>query len=453
MYPTSTTSEKLKLFIHVMLPILATQIGMYGMNMFDTMMSGRAGAKELAGVAIGSSIWLPVFTGLGGVMMAMTPILSQHIGAGEKDKVPFKVLQGVYLSIALSVLVLIAGAAILNPVLEIMSLETDVQFIAKHYLIGMAFGIPALFFQQALRGFIDSLGQTRVTMIVTLLALPVNVAMNYLLIFGKFGFPELGGIGAGYASAVTYWFILGIAMYYTIKVKPFRSFRIFRLRQRVSFTAWKEILLIGLPIGCTIFFETSIFAAITLLMSEFSTEVIAAHQAAINFASLLYMLPLSIAFALTIVVGFEAGAERIQHAKQYARLGMLTAFGLGVIASVLIYFLRSPVTVLYTSNEEVAEWMRVFLIYAIFFQMSDAVATPIQGVLRGYKDVNVPFLYAFVSFWIIGLPLGYGLASFTDFGPLGYWIGIITALAAVASTLYFRLRKVQADALKSSAYG
>ncbi len=224
---------------------------------------------------------------------------------------------------------------------------------------------------------------------------------------------------------------------------PFQEYRIFRTSYRVLPGIWKEILFIGLPIGCTIFFETSIFAAVTLLMSEFSTAVIAAHQAALNFASLLYMLPLSIAFALTIVVGHEVGAGRYSHARAYAKLGMLTALTMGVAASIIIYATRGPVIFLYTTDGTVAEWMNVFLIYAIFFQLSDAIATPIQGILRGHKDVNVPFLYAFIAFWIIGLPLGIVLARFSALGPFGYWVGLIAALAVIASTLAVRLRNIQ----------
>lgn len=443
MYETTSTREKFRLFIFIMMPILITQFGLFGMNLVDTMMSGRAGASELAGVAIGSSIWLPVSTGIMGIMMALPPILSQHIGAKEEDVVSMKVIQGAYLAVALSLVILAAGALTLNPIIGLMELEPQVAHVARHYLIGLSFGILPLFIQQALRGFIDSLGHTRVTMVITLLALPVNVVLNYVLIFGHFGFPELGGIGAGYASAVTYWFILFITIYFVAKVTPFREYRIFRTSYRVLPGIWKEILFIGLPIGCTIFFETSIFAAVTLLMSEFSTAVIAAHQAALNFASLLYMLPLSIAFALTIVVGHEVGAGRYSHARSYAKLGMLTALAMGVAASIIIYATRGPVIFLYTTDSTVAEWMNVFLIYAIFFQLSDAIATPIQGILRGHKDVNIPFLYAFIAFWIIGLPLGIVLARFSALGPFGYWVGLIAALAVIASTLAVRLRNIQ----------
>ncbi len=427
----------------VMWPILVTQIGMYAMNFIDTTMSGHAGANDLAGVAIGSSLWVPILTGITGILLALTPILSQKIGADQSDDAGYYVIQGIYLAVAISIAVVIFGFFFLDPILSLMSLTPEVAHIAKHYLIGLALGIIPLFIYTVFRCFIDSLGQTRVTMFITLLALPINFVFNYALIFGHFGFPKLGGIGAGYASAVTYWFILGVTIYFTKNVRPFVQFQLFQTFYKMKLITWKEILVLGLPIGMTIFFETSIFSAVTLFMSQFSTEIIAAHQAAINFASVLYMIPLSIAFTLTIAVGYEVGAKRLKDVKQYSLIGMMISILMGLFACVFIYVLRAPAAGLYTVDPDVAELIQHFLIYAIFFQLSDAVNTPIQGILRGYKDVNIPFFMAFISFWIIGLPFGFLSANYTALGPFGYWLGLIVALGVCASFLAWRLFVVQ----------
>ncbi|QKS70559.1 MATE family efflux transporter [Paenalkalicoccus suaedae] len=443
MFETSSKLEKLKLFAIVMWPILVTQVGLYMMNFIDTTMSGQAGAEDLAGVAIGSSLWVPILTGITGILLALTPILAQKIGAQKTEDISFYLMQGMTLALFISALVFIAGLLFLEPILAFMSLEENVAYIAKHYLIGLAVGMIPLFVYNVLRGFIDSLGQTKTNMFITLLALPVNALFNYLLIFGAFGFPELGGIGAGYATAITYWFIFIVTILVIHRVPPFSIYRVFREKIRISFGAWKEILLLGTPIGLTIFFETSIFSAVTLLMSQFSTEIIAAHQAAINFASLLYMVPISFAFTLTIAVGYEVGAKRMVDAKQYTNIGILLSIATGLIACVIIYVTRGPVATLYTNDPSVAYLIQQFLLYAIFFQLSDAINTPIQGVLRGYKDVNVPFIMALVSFWIIGLPLGYVLATYTQLGPYGYWVGLIAGLAVCATFLYVRLGIIQ----------
>ncbi|TKD71426.1 MATE family efflux transporter [Pseudalkalibacillus hwajinpoensis] len=443
MYPTQSVREKIKLLFIILYPILITQVGLYSMNFVDTIMSGRAGANDLAGVAIGSSLWVPVFTGLSGILLAITPIVSQYIGAKQQDRVSFSVLQGIYLSVVLSILILVAGSLILNPVLQLMDLNDSVRRIAKEYLIGLSYGIIPLFIYSVLRSFIDALGETRTTMLITLTSLPINVFFNYVLIFGKFGFPELGGVGAGYASAITYWFILFISLLVVLKVRPFRSYAIFKKLHAISLSDWKEQLKIGVPIGFSIFFEVSIFAAVTLLMSMYTTETIAAHQAAINFASLLYMIPLSISMALTIAVGFEVGGGRFHDAKQYSYLGIVVAVGMALLSALCLFIFNDAVASWYTSNQTVFDLIKVFLIYAIFFQLSDAIAAPIQGALRGYKDVNVTLVMSLISYWIIGLPSGFLLAKYTVFGPYGYWVGLSTGLFVAAVTLFIRLRYVQ----------
>ncbi|WP_226657976.1 MATE family efflux transporter [Pseudalkalibacillus hwajinpoensis] len=443
MYPTHSLKEKIKLLIVILYPILITQVGLYSMNFVDTIMSGRAGANDLAGVAIGSSLWVPVFTGLSGILLAITPIVSHYIGAKQEERVSFSVLQGIYLSIALSISILVVGSFILDPILNTMDLQENVAQIAKEYLIGLSFGIIPLFIYSVLRSFFDALGETRTTMLVTLTSLPINVFFNYVLIFGKWGFPKLGGVGAGYASAITYWFILLIALLVVIKVRPFSAYGVFKRFYPVSFSTWKEQLKIGVPIGFSIFFEVSIFAAVTLLMSMYSTETIAAHQAAINFASLLYMIPLSISMALTIAIGFEVGARRLLDAKHYSYMGIAFAVGMALFSALCLFLFNDAVASWYTSNQNVFDLIKVFLIYAIFFQLSDAVAAPIQGALRGYKDVNVTLVMSLISYWVIGLPSGFILAKYTAFGPYGYWVGLSTGLFVAAITLFLRLRYVQ----------
>lgn len=435
--------EKLVYFSSILFPILVTQLGLFAMNFFDTTMSGKVHPNDLAGVAIGSSLWVPVYTGLSGILLSVTPIVAQLVGAKKAKDVPYMVVQGLYVSIVVSLIIILLGFFALDPILSNMGLEKEVEQIAKWYLITLSFGILPLFLYSVLRCFIDALGFTRVTMFITLTSLPINFIFNYLFIFGKFGFPKLGGIGAGVASAITYWCITAIAIFIIIKQSPFKEYYIFKTLYTISLKAWSEILRIGVPIGLSIFFETSIFAAVTLLMSQYNTITIASHQAAINFASFLYMIPLSISLALTIVVGHEVGAKRLKGAKQYSYLGIGMALFLSVISAALIYFFRPEVASIYTSDDAVLKLTQDFLIYAIFFQLSDAIAAPIQGALRGYKDVNVTFIMALVSYWIVGLPIGYYLANYTPLEAFGYWIGLISGLAAGAIGLSTRLFVIQ----------
>ncbi|APC47388.1 MATE family efflux transporter [Virgibacillus halodenitrificans] len=443
MYVTSSLKEKLKLFTVILIPILITQVSMYMMNIFDTVMSGRASAEDLAGVAIGSSLWVPIFTGVNGILLAITPIIAHLTGAHSNKEISNKVQQGIYLSVALSIVVFIIGAFALNPVLEIMDLEPKVRHIAKYYLIALGSGLIPLFIFNTLRCFIDALGQTRISMVIILISLPLNLLFNYVFIFGKFGVPAFGGIGAGIATSITYWLVCIIALGVVYRVAPFRQFHVFSNWIKPSIQAWREQLKIGVPIGVAMFFETSIFSAVTLLMSVYSTYTIAAHQAAINFASLLYMIPLSVGMALTIAIGFELGGQRLKDARIYGYIGISGGLFIALFAGAVLYVTRDWVAEMYNSNPEVIELTKHFINYAIFFQLADAFGAPIQGALRGYKDVNVTLILALISYWIIGLPVGWILANYTSLEPFGYWVGIIVGLSCGAIALLARLFHIQ----------
>ncbi|AIQ63532.1 multidrug transporter MatE [Paenibacillus stellifer] len=443
MKSASSLSQKIIQFLHIFFPIFVSQIALSAITFFDTNMSGRFGTADLAGVAIGTSLWVPVQTGLNGILIGLTPIVSQLLGKNRESDVAPKVMQGIWLSLAVSVIVLVGGALALRPVLDFMNLEPDVRSIAFRFLTAISFGVVPLFAYTVLRSFIDATGQTRVSMFITLIALPVNVGLNALLIFGYWGFPQLGGVGAGIASAITYWVIFAVALLFVYWAEPFKSLQVLRRFHVPSLSAFKEQLKIGVPIGFSIFFETAVFSAVTLLMSRFDTVTIAAHQAAINFASTLYMIPLSICMSLTILVGFEAGSGRLKDARQYGVLGIGCAAAMSLVTALVLLFAGKHVAGLYSTDPKVISLIKQFLIYAIFFQISDAIATPTQGVLRGYKDVNPAFIICFVAYWILGLPIGYVLAEHTSMGAFGYWIGLITGLAIGAVLLLGRLVRVQ----------
>jgi len=443
MKQTFTTSQKIRQLLVILLPILITQIALFSMSFFDTTMSGHASPVDLAGVAIGVSIWTPINTGLTGILLAVTPIVAQMLGAKRKEQIPEKIIQAIYLAVIIAISIIVIGIFTLSPILNLMSLEPDVHDIAHRFLVAISIGIVPLFIYTVLRCFIDAHGYTRITMFITLMTLPINIILNYLLIFGKFGFPKLGGVGSGYASAVTYWIILLITVFFIWRKQPFAELRVFSRLYRISIRAWKEILKIGVPIGFAIFFETAVFAAVTLLMSQFNTTTIAAHQAANNFASFLYMVPMSISMGLTILVGYEVGAKRLKDAKIYSYLGICLAILLALLCGIGLLVFTKEIAGFYTTDAAVLALAQQFLIYALFFQLSDAIAAPIQGALRGYKDVNSSFIMAFVSYWIISLPLGYYLANYTDLQAFGYWIGLNSGLAAGAIFLLIRLITLQ----------
>lgn len=443
MIHANTIQQKIRQLFAILLPILVTQLTMFLMGFFDTVMSGNYRSDDLAGVAIGSSLWVPVSTGLNGILLAITPIVAQLIGGNQREKISFYVVQALYLAILIGFIVIVIGSFVVPPVLHYMNLESSVHTVAKGYLFSIAFGVIPYFLYTVVRAFIDAHGYTRITMVISILAVPINVGLNYLLIYGKLGFPQLGGIGAGVATAVTYWIIIGISMIFITILEPFKTYAIFRSIGKISLSAWKEFVKLGIPMGFSIFFESGVFAFVTLLMSPFGKTMVAAHSSAMNFASFIYNIPISFSLALTILISFEVGARRYRDAKQYSYLGVGISVLIAVFTAIFLVFNRAWVAGIYTNEADVMLIAQQFLVYAIFFQFSDAIATPIQGILRGYKDVNVPFIFSFIAFWIIGLPLGYVLSHFTSLGAFGYWVGLISGLAFGAISLSIRLVLIQ----------
>ncbi|EPE62093.1 MATE efflux family protein [Exiguobacterium sp. S17] len=439
MYQTHSLNEKIKLFFTIFFPILVTQVSFYLISFFDTVMSGRAGAVDLAGVGVGSSLWMPVYTGLSGILLAVAPIVAQALGARNIQHIQRTLYQGVYLAIGLSIATLVLGAFLVPAAVDGMGLSEEGKRIAKGYLLALGFGVLPMFLFNVLRTLMDSLGKTRISMLLILLGLPINVGLNYIFIFGKLGLPAYGGIGAGIASAITYWLLFFMAFAFVRSGKPFLEYRFLRAPDRLAWPRQKELLKLGTPIGLAIFAEVSIFAAVTLLLSEYGDNIVAAHQAAINFASFVYMLPLSASSALTIVVGYELGARRLQDAVRYAKIGIVLCLAVSSFSGALLFWQNERVAAIYTNDAAVVELATHFMIFAVFFQLSDAVAAPIQGILRGFKDVNVTLVLSLIAYWVIGLPLGYLLAERFGFGPDGYWIGLIVGLAAGAVLLFMRL--------------
>ncbi|WP_240374854.1 MATE family efflux transporter [Bacillus piscicola] len=440
MFHADTWKERIRLFLVVMGPILVTQVGFFAMSLIDTMMSGRAGVDDLAGVAVGSSLWMPVFLGFNGILLAVTPIVAQLMGSGRKEEIAESVTQAFYLAILLAGFVLLAGGFALEPVLGLMDLEAGVHHIAKHYLIGLSIGVIPLFIAHVLRYFFDSQGYPRITMVITLLALPVNFLLNLFLIFGYAGFPELGGIGAGYATALTYWLLAGISVWMTFTNEIMRRYRLFVRWFKPSVKAWKMQLAIGIPIGLSLFFEVSIFSVVTILVaSMFDKITLAAHQAALNFTSMIFMVPLSISMALTIVVAYSVGGKRYDNAQKYTVFGTLSAICILFVCSFFLYFFRLTIASFYSADPAVLVMTGQFIVFAIFYQFSDAVQASLQGVLRGYKDVTLPFVIALISYWGIGFPTGYLLAAFTSLEAYGFWVGITAGLTAAACGFFFRL--------------
>ena len=443
MKQTFNYRQKARQFFAVLLPIFITQLSLMATGFFNTVMAGHISEQDLAGVAVGVNLFMPFFGGFLGIISGLTPTISQLYGAGRQDKIGFIVKQGFYWAFGLAVLFLAMGWLTVPWVLPLLALEPKVEYISRYYLLAVSFGIIPIFLAGVLRNFIDAHGYTRLTMGITMCTVPVNIVLNYIFMYGLIGVPAFGGVGAGIGSALALTLNLVLNALVVTHIQPFRDYRLFHQLPRLNIAEWKKQLSIGVPIGGTMFCEQSIFGAVGLFMTAYGTAIVAAHQAAMNFTTMVYMVPMAVSMALTILVGYEVGAKRHQDARQYIRLSrVLTFFCVGGLALLLTQF-REVIAAFYTSSPEVQPILMGFLIYAVFMQFADSINAPLQGALRGYKDVHVTFLLAVLSFWVIGLPAGWGLAHYTLLGPYGYWIGLIAGIMVGAVCLVLRLRAVQ----------
>ncbi|MBZ2065902.1 MATE family efflux transporter [Streptococcus sanguinis] len=443
MHQTHNLNQRMRLFISIFLPILIYQLANFSASFVDTTMTGQYDTLHLAGVSMATSLWIPFFDLLIGIVSALVPIIGHHLGQGKKEKIASDFYQFIYLSLGLS-LILFALVFVGAPlVLAHLGLEPLVEGVAKNYLWYLALGIIPLLLFSTIRSLFDALGLTKLSMYLMLLLLPLNGTFNYALIYGAFGFPEMGGAGAGagLGTSLAYWGLLLISLLVAAKHPKVRAYELWKIRP-LDKKGLIEGIRLGLPIGGTFFAEVVIFSVVGLVMAKFSSLIIASHQAAMNFSNLMYAFPMSISTSMSIIVSYEIGANRPDDVKKFCKLGRLTALGIAGFTFLFLYILRDRVAALYGSDTEFIRMTSVFLTYSLFFQLADTFAAPLQGILRGYKDTQVPFYLGLIAYWGVSLPLGLFLDHFTSLGPYGYWIGLIASLVTSGILFQWRLNRL-----------
>ena len=441
MHTTETIKDKIILFLKIFFPILIYQFANFSASFVDTTMTGQYNTLDLAGVSIATSLWNPFFTFLTGIVSALVPIIGHHLGQGKKKEVSSDFYQFLYLALALSI-VLFGLVFFLAPiVLQFMGLEVAVSSVALRYLWLLAIGIVPLLLFSVIRSLLDTLGLTKLSMYLMLLLLPLNSGFNYLLIYGAFGFPELGGAGAGLGTSLAYWALLLISVLVLLKHKKLKEYQLQR-PMPIQIKKIKEAIYLGLPIGGTVFAEVAIFSAVGLIMAKFSSLIIASHQSAMNFSSLMYAFPMSISTAMAIVISFEVGAKRLDDAKQYIHIGRLAAMVFAVLTLSFLYVFRENVASLYGHDPEFVQLTASFMTYSLFFQLADTFAAPLQGILRGYKDTVIPFYLGLLGYWGVAIPLGVFLDYSTNLDAYSYWIGLIVSLVVSGLLYQWRLQVI-----------
>ncbi len=421
---------------------MAAQLVQTAMGFFDTVMMGRVGSVELAAVAIGTGLWHALFLFALGILMALSPSVAQLNGAGRIAAIAPLVRQALWLGVVLGVLCFVALRQV-EVGLTLLGIEPIIVPIAGDYLRALSWGMPPIFVYMGLRLFSEGIARTRPVLLVSLLGLVVNVSANYALIFGHWGFPPMGALGCGIATALGMWVMLA-GMITLVWVDT--RYRRYDLFQQWTWPRWRELkplLVLGLPIGVGLFLETAIFATVALLLGRLGAVAAAAHQVALNVAAMTFMIPLGLSMATTVRVGHAVGAGDPRAARFSGLVGIALSGLFMAVMAVLIFTAHQMIARFYTDDAMVAAVAAGLLRLAALFQISDGLQVGALGALRGLKDTRLPLLIVLVAYWLLAFPLAC-LGVRAGLGPAGPWLGLIVGLTVAAVLLNLRFWRLSA---------
>jgi MATE family multidrug resistance protein len=423
-------------------PLIVNNLSIAGMQFADAVMAGRLGAESLAAVAVGGSVWFLGFTVMLGLMMAISPIVARHYGAGNPELIGRYTRQGLWLAAVLGMCIFTLAQLFVEPLLGFIGIDAGFRETTVGYAEAIMFGAPAICAFLAFRFTSEGIGFTRPIMYTSLLALVCNVFLNYTLMYGHFGFPAFGAVGCGIASAITMWlmvFVMGIYVYVHPIYKPLK---IFDHMAPLRVPVLKEILHLGMPIAVTITAEAGLFSAVSILVGTRGAEITAAHQIALNFTATMFMIPLALSAAITIRTGHAIGAGNFLAARIAGATGILMCALFMACSATFLFLFRDMVVRLYTSDPSVQAIAISLLLMAVIFQIADGVQIGAAGALRGYKDTRMPMIINTFAYWALGFPLAY-LAAITFQSPPAYiWAGFVLGLSVAAILLTLRFSRL-----------
>jgi MATE family, multidrug efflux pump len=423
-------------------PLVVNNLAYAGITFADTVMAGHIGADALAAVAVGSNaLQLQSLIGAG-MMMALAPLVAHDYGAGRDTTAGRHMRQALWIALAMSVLPLLV-AVFASRVYTAVGTAPSIVPTAGSYTLAICCGVPAMFALQALTYTSEGLGRTRTIMLMTVMALPVNVLLNWVFMFGHWGAPALGAVGAGVASAITMWLALGF-MIGLLTHPSFARFALFSRFEWPNAGGLGTILRLGLPFTGSMVTEGSLFIGATLMVSTLGATIVAAHQIALSYSLLTYMIPAAFHSATTVRVGHMLGSGRNSEARRAGHVGIALCTGLMVISALVLALARGPIAGIYTNDEAVLEVAATLLLLAGLFQISDGLQLGCAGALRGYQDARVPLAITVVSYWGIGFTLAWVFGIARGGGAPGVWLGLIAGLTAAGILLAARFRYVSA---------
>ena len=438
---TSVTSE-LKHLWRIGWPLLLAQAAQMGTGVVDTIMAARFGDKDLAAIAMGFHIWLPLYLIVLGVMFASSSIVAQDFGAGRLQRIKDQLPQSLWVAVLLSLLV--APLCYLSPG-GLPWLGIDALTVQKSgdYIRMVAFGLPAIGIFMALRYHTQGLGITSPFAVAAVIGFFANIPLNYVLIFGFGDIPAMGAKGCGIATAISMWLSALIITVYVLNKDSLKPYMPPWTPVAPDLPAIKNILVLGFPVGATMFLETAVFTGIALLISSLGDVAIGAHQIAFNVWDMFYIPMLAIGGAMATRMGHAIGAQDKAGVFRALKAGMIYSGAVSAATMIVLLSLPHVIVSLYTQSSDMSLLAVRLLSFAALFVMIDAVQIVGSFSMRAYKKTTFPFIASMVAYWLIALPLGYYLGIMTannaSDGAAGFWVGIIVGVGVASGMIAIKL--------------
>jgi MATE family multidrug resistance protein len=425
-------------------PILLSQLSQAGFGFVDTVMSGQVSPLDLAAVALGASIWLPVILLTSGILMAAMPLVAAAWGKHDHAEITAIVHQALWLALLISALGILLLQHV-TPIFELLHTPVHLRELTRQYLIAMSWGLPAAAIFSVLRSYCEAMGRPLSVTIISVGGLLLNIPINYIFIHGKLGLPAFGGVGCGWASAIVMWVMMLLLATYVFLAPLFADVRLFQQKSAPQWARISPFLKLGLPIGTAIFFEVSIFAMIAILISPLGELQVAGHQIALSVTSLLFMFPLSLAFCMTIRMGHAYGRQDLAAILITRRAGLIALGLFSCLSALFIVLTRHSLTALYSHDVSVSNLAADLLLFSAAYQIVDALQVGAAGSLRGLQDTKGPMIMTLIAYWLVALPVGYTLGltylTGTRYGPYGFWAGLVLGLTVACVLLNWRLHR------------
>lgn len=423
-------------------PIILGELAQMALGIIDVAMVGAVSYKHLAAAALVLSVMnIPFVLGIG-ITISVAQLVSQAHGQRDGQKVSHYLYNGFWLS-AITAIIISLSLEFGQNILFHLGQDPEVAMLAVPYLRLMGWSIIPMLLFMALKQFTDGLEFTKTAMILSLIALPFNALLNWLMIFGNWGFPRMELVGAGWGTLITRTLIFIVLGIVVLRHATFRKYVAVRKRQWVfKWKSIKELLHIGIPSSLQISMEAGAFAISGILVGTIGAVEQAAHQIALSIASVTFMVSMGLSQAGSIRASNAFGRKDWPKISLIGRSTIMMALCYGITCALVLIIFRHKLPLVFNNNPQVLALSALLILYAGIFQISDSTQAICAGLLRGIKDVKVPTFFVAIAYWIVGIPVGCILAFYYEMGAAGIWTGFIIGLTLSAMFLSLRFRKM-----------